>query len=98
MFRVHKFRLPVRIYLIGETDAVSGVVYVRQDQRVVDMLCDPRSFFPVETRDGLVVIGKAAVAKILVVGREKVMENPDLFPEADLVALGRRSEDMKELD
>lgn len=34
LIRVHKFRLPVRIYLAGETNAVMGVVYVRQDQRI----------------------------------------------------------------
>ena len=96
--RIHKFRLPVRIHLIGETNDVLGVVHVRQDQRVVDMLCDQRSFFPVQTREGLLIVGKAAVAKLFVVDREKASQDPDLFPDIDLAALDSRSGNMKELD
>lgn len=96
--RIHKFRLPVRIHLIGETNAVLGVVHVRQDQRVVDMLCDHRDFFPVETREGLLIVGKAAVAKILVVGREKASQDPELYPGVDFAALDARSGAVKEHD
>lgn len=96
--RIHKFRLPVRIHLAGESQAVLGVVHVRQDQRIVDMLCDQRSFFPVQTRDGLLIIGKAAVTKLVVVDREKADQDPDLFPGIDWEAVERRSGEMKDLD
>lgn len=97
MPRIHKYRLPVRIDFIGELNSSMGVVYVRQDQRVIDMLCDQRSFFPVETTEGLLIVGKAAVARILVVDRKKVEENPELFPNVDVEALSRRSSIAEEL-
>ena len=97
MARLHKFRLPVRIDLMGGNESVLGVVHVRQDQRVIDMLCDERPFFPVDTKEGLLVINKAAIAKIIVADREKVVSSPDVFPGVDLDALDRRAGDMKEL-
>ena len=96
--RIHKFRLPVRIHLAGESQAVLGVVHVRQDQRIIDMLCDQRSFFPVQTKEGLLIVGKTAVTKLVVVNREKADQDPNLFPDIDWAAVDRRSGEMKDLD
>lgn len=90
MNHIPKYGFPVRIDLSGESQSVLGVVYVRQDQRVVDMLCDGRAFFPVSTKEGLFVINKSAVTKVSVLEREKVIPNLDLFPELDLTVLDRR--------
>lgn len=96
--RIHKFRLPVRISFLGETDALLGVVYVRQDQRIGDMLCDQRGFFPLETNEGLVIVNKAAISKVYVANRRTVEKNPGLFPNVDMTALDRRSGDSPALD
>lgn len=95
---IQKYRLPVQVHLVGDTNVLLGVVHVRQDQRVLDMLCDPRSFFPVETRDGVFIINKASVTKIALARREDIERVPDGYPDVNLDALARRSEGMKEID
>ncbi|QDA35748.1 hypothetical protein E4191_16435 (plasmid) [Paracoccus liaowanqingii] len=98
MSHINKYRLPVQIHLIGETSVVLGVVHVRQDQRVLDMLCDQRPFFPVETRDGIFMINKATVTKIALATRRDIDRIPDAYPEVDFNALARRGGEAKELD
>lgn len=90
MDHIPKYGLPVRIDLGREDQSVFGVVYVRQDQRIVDMLCDNRGFFPLNTNEGLLVINKTAVTKVSVLEREKVVASLDLFPDLDLAVLDRR--------
>ncbi|WP_369126994.1 DUF6812 domain-containing protein [Paracoccus liaowanqingii] len=92
------FRLPVQIHLAGESDVVLGVVHVRQDQRVLDMLCDARLFFPVETREGVILINKNTVTKIALATRNNIEKIPDAYPQVDLNALDRRSGEMRELE
>lgn len=87
MDRIPKYGIPVRVSITGQTADLLGVVYVRQEQRVIDMLCDSRPFFPLRTKEILMLINKSAVAMISVLEREYVEESLDLFPDLELTAL-----------
>ncbi|MGR3593961.1 MAG: DUF6812 domain-containing protein [Limimaricola soesokkakensis] len=87
MDRIPKYGLPVRVSIAGETADLMGVVYVRQEQRVIDMLCDSRPFFPLRTKERLVLINKSTVSRISVLEREDVEAFLDLFPGLELAAL-----------
>lgn len=90
MDRIPKYGLPVRVSMIGEPVDMLGVVYVRQEQRVIDMLCDTRPFFPLQTKDRLVLVNKAAVSVIAMLERAQVEEALDLFPGLKLATLDDR--------
>jgi hypothetical protein len=87
---ITKYALPARISIAGEERSILGVVYVRQDQRVIDMLCDPRPFFPVKTKEGVVLVSKAAVSTISILERADIEGSLDLYPGLDLATLTRR--------
>ena len=87
MDRIPKYGLPVRVSIMGETADLLGVVFVRQEQRVIDMLCDGRPFFPLRTKERLMLINKSAVSTISMLEREYVEEALDLFPGLELAAL-----------
>jgi hypothetical protein len=93
MEHIPKYKIPVRIALLDD-DSVLGVVFVRQEQRVIDMLCDQRPFFPVNAREGVLVVNKSAVIKVEVLEKEFVLQNSDSFPDFDVQrdfdALARR--------
>ncbi|WP_322895581.1 MULTISPECIES: hypothetical protein [unclassified Yoonia] len=90
MDRIPKYGLPVRVSIMGETADLLGVVYVRQEQRVIDMLCDARPFFPLQTKERLVLVNKAAVSLISMLERAQVEQALDMFPGVNLAALNER--------
>ncbi len=90
MDQIPKYGLPVRVSIMGETSDLLGVVYVRQDQRVLDMLCDVRPFFPLQTKERLVLVNKAAVSLITMLDREQVEQAPDQFPGINLAWLNEK--------
>ena len=49
--KLTKFGIPVRIAMSDRTQII-GVVFVHQGQRVLDVLCDDRPFFPIQTTAG----------------------------------------------
>ncbi len=89
MDRIPKYGLPVRVSIMGEDTDLLGVVYVRQEQRVIDMLCDARPFFPLQTKQKLVLISKSAVSMISMLDRKDVEDVLDSFPGLELAALGQ---------
>ena len=80
MERIPKYRIPVRIAL-AQDEAVLGTVFVRQEQRILDMLREPKPFFPVRTRTGLFFVSKQSVIKVEVLDEDYVAEHREDFPE-----------------
>lgn len=82
MDRIPKYEIPVRITLTQE-ESVLGVIFVRQDQRILDMLCEPKPFFPVSTKTGMFLINKNSVLKLEVLDRDYILDNQDNFPKSE---------------
>jgi hypothetical protein len=80
MVRIPKYRIPVRISLVQE-ESVLGIVFVRQEQRILDMLCEPNPFFPVNTKTGMFLVNKQSVIKLEVLDADFVAAHRDNFPE-----------------
>jgi hypothetical protein len=82
MGHIPKYRIPVRLSLLEE-GTLLGIIFVRQEQRVIDMLCDQRPFFPVSTKTGMLLVNKSFVVKIDVLELEFILQNQDSFPDVD---------------
>jgi hypothetical protein len=82
MTRIPKYELPVRITLTHE-ESVLGVIFVRQNQRILDMLCEPKPFFPLRTKTGMFLINKNSVLKLEVLDRDYILDNQHNFPESE---------------
>ena len=80
MDRIPKYSIPVRISLLQE-ESVLGIVFLRQEQRILDMLCEPNPFFPVSTKTGLFLVNKRSVIKLEVLDANYVAAHQDNFPE-----------------
>ena len=84
--RLPKHSIPVRVSMINNVQLL-GVVYVHHDQRILDLLCDNRSFFPIRTKSGLSLLNKNSVAQVEVFTMEDTLDKQELFPEFDLAYL-----------
>ena len=80
---IPKYEIPVRI-LLSDQESVLGIIFIRQEQRILDMLCEEKQFFPVSTKTGMYIINKKSVVKVEILDRNFVMSNRDNFPEADI--------------
>jgi len=80
MVHIPKYMIPVRIWLAQE-ESMLGVIFLRQAQRILDMLCDPNPFFPVSTRAGTFLINKASVIKVEVLDTDYILAHQASFPE-----------------
>ena len=80
MDRIPKYRIPVRIALVQD-ESVLGIVFVRQAQRILDMLCEPKPFFPVNTKTGLFLVNKQSVIKMEVLDATYIAAHQESFPE-----------------
>ncbi|MFN4100196.1 MAG: hypothetical protein ACK4GT_10500 [Pararhodobacter sp.] len=78
-----KFGVPVRIAM-ADGSVVTGMVFVRQGQRVVDVLCDARSFLPVKANDGVRLLNKQHAVQIQLMTMEEIFEKRELFPGVDV--------------
>ena len=85
-----KYRIPVRM-MFADNSTIIGTVFVRQGQRVLDLLCDERPFFPVATTAGTVLLNKAHVRQINVLELAEISEMDHLLPEFDLEYLQSNS-------
>lgn len=85
-----KFGIPVRIAMSDRTQII-GVVFVRQNQRIIEMLCDERIFFPIETTGGLRLLNKQHVAQVDLLPLEEILAKRDLFPDIDVQYLSETS-------
>lgn len=78
-----KYKIPVRIRFTDQTTLI-GAVFVRQGQRVLDMICDERPFFPVALTTGVTFANKAQIRQIDVLGLPEIVDMRDSLPEFDL--------------
>lgn len=81
-----KHSVPVRVSLTDGSQ-VFGVVYVRQGQRILDMLCDERAFFPLKSSSGVSLVSKNSVMKVEVMTVAEIVNQEDLFPGVNLTYL-----------
>lgn len=78
-----KYRVPVRIRFADDSSLV-GVVFIRQGQRVLDLLCDDRQFIPIALTIGTTLANKAHVRQVDVLGLAEIEEIQEALPEFDL--------------
>jgi len=81
--KIPKYNVPVRVSLTTG-DQHFGVLFLRPDQRVMDVLSDERDFLPFQTVDGTSLLGKAHLVRVEVLKEADVKDNMDLFPDLDL--------------
>ena len=61
---IQKDRYPVLIKMV-DGEIAEGFVFMQQDERLVDMMNDDRTFLPFETHERQIyVINKATISKI----------------------------------
>ncbi len=77
---IPKHQVPVHMSLIDGTSTY-GVVHVRQGQRILDLLIDSRTFFPLVSNSGTSLINKENVVKVDVLTMPQILEKKDLFPD-----------------
>ena len=82
MDHIPKYKIPVRITLAQE-ESVLGIIFIRQEQRILDMLCEPKQFFPVSTKTGMFLINKNSVVKVEVLEADYISQHRENFPEAE---------------
>lgn len=85
-----KFGIPVRIAMADRTQII-GVLFVRQSQRVIEVLCDERAFFPIETIGGVRLLNKQHVVQVDLLPIQEILEKRDLFPDVDVNYLGQNN-------
>lgn len=78
-----KYKIPVRI-AFADLSTIIGTVFVRQGQRVLDIMCDERRFFPVASTASTILVNKSHVRQVNVLSLKEIMEMTDLLPELDL--------------
>ena len=81
--RHSKFGVPVRIAMSDKTQII-GLIFVRQNQRVIEVLCDDRAFFPVKTIGSVRLLNKQHVVQLDLLPIKEILEKRDLFPEVDV--------------
>lgn len=81
--KLPKYKVPVRIRFADETSLV-GAVFIRQGQRVLDLLCDERPFIPVEISAGTTLANKAHVRLVDILGLPEIVEMQDALPDFDM--------------
>ena len=69
---------------MSDRTQIIGVIFVRQNQRVIEVLCDERAFFPVETTGSVRLLNKQHVVQVDLLPIEEILEKRDLFPDIDV--------------
>jgi len=88
--KIPKYPVPVRLALVNG-DRMTGLFYVRQGQRVIELLTDERAFVPFKARDGMSLINKAHVVRIEITREEELEAVAEMFPEIDMRYLRNNS-------
>ena len=61
-----------------------GGIHVRQNQRILDVLCDERPFLPVNLRDRTILLNKSKLVQIDILDISEISGMLDILPEVDL--------------
>lgn len=78
-----KYKIPVRISF-ADMSTIIGAIFVRQGQRVLDVMCDERDFFPVLSTSATILVNKSHVRQVNVLTLPEINEMTELLPEIDL--------------
>ena len=90
MVNIPKFKVPVYI-LMSDGTGIYCVIFARQNQRLIEILGEIRAFIPVETNDGVQLINKAHILRVVVLTKEQMMEQAALFPDVNTYYLENNS-------
>lgn len=75
----HKSRIEAVVQLTDGSE-ITGVFFVTPQARITDLLNDSRTFLPIETTSGaIVVVGKAAILRVTPVKQDKSLDSPDPY-------------------
>lgn len=77
--------------LYADLTTLIGTVFVRQGQRVLDLLCDDRNFLPISLLSGTVLVNKVHIRQVNVLSLSEISEIHDLLPDFDLEYLQNNS-------
>ncbi|SMH37790.1 hypothetical protein [Maritimibacter sp. HL-12] len=78
-----KYCVPVKATLENGSQHFGGV-HVRQNQRVLDVLCDERAFIPFKLRDRTVLLNKSKLVQLDLLELDEIGAMQDVLPEFDL--------------
>jgi hypothetical protein len=85
-----KHNVPVRMTL-ADGSHVLGIIYLRQGQRISDMLCDDREFFPLKSTTGVILLNKRNVMQVDVMTIDEMIDKGDLFPDMSVKYLSNNA-------
>lgn len=78
-----KYCIPVKLTLEGGAQHYGGI-HVRQDQRILDVLCDERPFLPVALRERTILLNKSKLVQIDLLEMSEISEMEDILPELNM--------------
>lgn len=78
-----KYCVPVKATLENGTQHYGGL-HVRQNQRILDVLCDERPFIPFKLRDRTILLNKSKLVQVDLLEMEEISEMQDVLPELNL--------------
>lgn len=92
----HKNTVRVRIALAGG-ETLEGLLFLKIDERLIDMLNDPRGFIPLRGDDGATVaIAKAGIVSVAEIANPAAAASGGTFAGDDEEAVRRRRPDAEE--
>ncbi|SEP18656.1 hypothetical protein SAMN04490248_1342 [Salinihabitans flavidus] len=78
-----KYCVPVKATLEDGSQQFGGI-HVTQSQRILDVLCDERSFIPFTLRDRTILLNKSKVVQVDLLQLAEITEMADILPEVNL--------------
>jgi hypothetical protein len=87
---IEKHTVPVRVQF-PDGSYKNGLMFLRQGQRVLDVLCENKDFFPLKTLTNLALVNKNNVSAIDLLDRDAFEAQKSLFPPFQWQALDHRS-------
>lgn len=78
-----KYCIPVKATLEDGSQYYGGI-HVIQSQRVLDVLCDERSFIPFTLRDRTILVNKSKLVQVEIMDLSEIEERQDILPEVNL--------------
>lgn len=82
LVKSEKFSVPVRLTLVGGVQ-VYGVVFLENNQRILDMISGERQFFPFKSASSLSIMNKANVMQIDIMSVDEMKQLINQFPRVD---------------
>ena len=90
MINIPKFKVPVYI-LMSDGVGIYCVIFARQNQRLIEILGDDRTFIPVETNVGVQLVNKAHILRVVILTKAQMTEQAALFPDVSNYYLDNNS-------